>query len=194
MGPAMLRTTSLAFAALAGCAGSPPAAKAPERCPAQHVTVSVLASRRLNPTASGEPRSVVVRVYQLRSDVHLSNATFERLWHDDKATLGEDLVKVDERTVYPGERSDVSFDRADGIDHVAAVALFQSPQGRRWTSDLELPPTPAPGACAAACEDDDEGCDARAIAAPHLSFYLDTNTVADGAEHLDEYPARGGRR
>ena len=184
----------LCFAALAGCAATPPGAKAPEKCPTQHVTVSLLASPRVNPTRDGEARPVVVRVYQLRSDVRLANAPFEKVWHDDKATLGDDLVKADERTVYPRERADLSFDRVAGVDHVAALALFQSPQGRSWAASFELPPAPAPGACTTACDEDDDACDARAVAAPHLSFYLDANRIADGAEHLDEYPSAGALR
>ena len=192
----MLRTplTALWLAAVAGCAATPPPPKAPERCPAQHVTVSLLASPKVNPTSGGEARPVVVRVYQLRSDVRLSNAPFEKLWHDDKATLGDDLVKAEERTLYPRERADLSFDRPAGVDHVAALALYQSPQGRSWVTSFELPPPPAAGACAVACDEDDDGCDARAVAEPHLSFYLDANRVSDGVEHLDEYPNAGARR
>jgi type VI secretion system protein VasD len=188
---------SLALVAgLSGCAPAVHEAKAPEKCPPQHITVSLLASARVNPTRDGAPRPVVVRVYQLRSDVRLANAGFERLWHDDKTSLGDDLVKVDEHEVYPGGRLDMKFDRSEAVDHVAAVALFQSPQGRSWAASLDLPPRPAAGAACGgtACEQDDDGCSTRHVAEPHLSFYLDGNTIDDGVEHLDDFPPVGVRR
>ena len=180
--------------AATGCAAATPAAKVPEKCPAQAVTVSLLGSPRVNPAPSGESRAVVVRVYQLTSDVRISNARFEQIWKDDKVTLGDELVKMDEQEVYPGTRVDLKFDRAPTVEHVAAVALFQNPQGRSWVASAELPPAPAPGeACgASSCDAADEACRARAAAAsPKLSFFMDGNKVDDGAEHLDQFPSPG---
>lgn len=192
--PRTLRSVGALLLAVAatGCAAAIPAAKAPEKCPAQAVTVSLLGSPRVNPAPNGESRAVVVRVYQLTSDVRISNARFEQIWKDDKVTLGDELVKMDEQEVYPGTRVDLKFDRAPTVEHVAAVALFQNPQGRSWVASTELPPAPVPGeACgASACDAADEACRTRAAAAsPKLSFFMDGNKVDDGVEHLDQFPS-----
>ena len=185
---------ALLLGTLVGCAPTLEA-KAPETCPLAHVTVSILTSPRVNLTRSGESRPVVVRVYQLRSDVRLANASFERVWQDDKATLGDELVKVDEHEVYPDSRVDLKFERPETVAHVAAVALFQNPQGRTWVASLDLPSVPVAGACGdPACDPDDETCAPRRLTEPHLSFYLDANTIDDGVEHLDDFPEVRRRR
>jgi type VI secretion system protein VasD len=184
--------------ALAGCGGAAPPPKAPEKCPEQNVTVSLLASPSVNPAAGGGARAVVVRVYQLKSDARLVNATFDQVWKEDKVRLGDDLVKEDEVLVYPATRADLSFMRAELVQHVAAVALFQSPQGRSWVASMDLPPLPEAGKCGvAACDPEDDECSARSVAAPRLAFWLDASKVDDGVEHTDDFPKPGpmkGRR
>jgi type VI secretion system protein VasD len=185
----------LAAALLAGCGAATPAPETPKKCPAQSVTVSLLASRAINPTQEGAPRPVVVRLYQLKSDARLYNAPFEQVWHDDKTALGDDVVKVDTQELYPGMRVDVKFDRTEGVDHIAAVALFQQPRGRSWFSSFDLPPPPEAGKCdAQACAqdgDDVEDCATRAAGTGHYSFWLDGAKVDDGVEHLEQFPKVG---
>jgi type VI secretion system protein VasD len=188
------RQLGIAVAAIltASCAQAVPEAKAPEKCSPQAVTVSILASPRVNPTPGGAPRAIVVRLYQLKSDVRLLNAKFEQVWKDDKAALGDELVKVDEQEVYPATRVDVKFERPESVQHVAAVALFQNPQGRNWVASAELPRMPAAGACGAkACDAEDEACHAGAVADPKLSFFVDGNKIGDGVEQLDQFPTPG---
>ncbi len=87
---------------LAACASAPPpVARAPEKCGPQTLTVQLLASPITNPSPQGDPLSVVVRVYQLKSDARLLSASFDAVWNDAKTTLADDLVKVDEAIAYP---------------------------------------------------------------------------------------------
>ena len=67
--------------ALDGCTHTTTPAEAPKKCPPQNVTVSILASQATNPTATGQPRPVVVRLYQLKDDERLYGAAFEQMWH-----------------------------------------------------------------------------------------------------------------
>ncbi len=196
----MTRSLSTSFAAfvslavLAACAGTVPPPEAPKKCPPQTVTLSLLASPTINPTSTGSPRPVVVRVYQLKNDARLYNAAFEDVWHDDKTALADDVVKVDEVQLYPASRQDVKFERAEPVQHVAAVALFQEPKGRSWFSVFDLPPPPDPGKCdkqACTPEDDDDDCEARASDTGHYSFWLDGSKVDDGVEHLDDFQKVG---
>ena len=182
-------------AALDGCTHTTTPAEAPKKCPPQNVTVSILASQATNPTATGQPRPVVVRLYQLKDDERLYGAAFEQMWHEDKATLGEDLVKVDEIQVYPASRTDVQFPRPEPVRHLAAVALFTQPQGQSWFSVFDLPAPPEDGKCSEkACREDDDECIGRAASAPHYAFWIDRNTVDDGVEHLEDFPRVGAMR
>ena len=173
-----------------GSAAAPPpaAAGAGAKCEPQKITVSVLASPNINPTEEGSSRPVVVRVYQLKADTRLYNASFEQIWHDDKATLAEDLVKMDEVQAYPSTRSDLKFDRAEGVDYVAAVALFHNPRGKSWYTAFDLPPRPEAGKCNA-CEDED--CTDRPVQNAELAFWIDGSKVDDGVDHMDDYPGTG---
>jgi type VI secretion system protein VasD len=174
------------------CGASTPPAKAPENCPPQSITVSVLSSQAINRTSEGEPRPVVVRLYQLKADARLYNASFDQVWKEDKAALAEDVVSSQELEIYPSARTDVKFDRPPTVNHVAAVALFSNPAGRAWFASLDLPPVPEAGKCGlAACAPEDEECSNAHVQTPHLVYYVDGNKIDDGVEHLDEYPTQG---
>jgi type VI secretion system protein VasD len=182
------------FVALVACPGTAPPPATPKKCPPQTVTLSLLASASINPTSNGSPRPVVVRVYQLKNDERLYNAAFEQVWHDDKTSLGDDVVKVDEVEIYPGTRADVKFERSEAVQHVAAVALFQDPKGRSWFSIFDLPPPPEDGKCdkqACTPDDDDDDCLTRASDTGHYSFWLDGSKVDDGVEHIDDFQKVG---
>lgn len=183
----------LAAASLAGCGAATPAAVAPEpKCPPQTLQLSILASPTTNPTPEGQPRPVVVRIYQMKNDARLFNASFDQVWRDEKATLGDDLFKADEVQVYPASRIDVKIDRVEVVQHIAAVALFQGSKGRSWVTSLDLPPPPEPGKCnPAACAEDDDECQATAVQNPRFAFYIDGSKIDDGVEHLDEFPKVG---
>jgi type VI secretion system protein VasD len=179
------------FSMLVACGGGTPAAKAPEKCPTQSITVSVLSSPTINRTSEGEARPVVVRIYQLKADARLYNASFEGVWKDDKNSLSEDLVSSQELEIYPGTRTDVKFERPPAVNHIAGVALFSNPTGRAWFASLDLPPVPEPGKCGNACPLGDEECENANVQAPHFIYYVDNNKIDDGVEHIDDYPQAG---
>lgn len=176
---------------VSACGETLPVAKAPEKCPPQSITVSVLSSPAINRTPEGEPRPVVVRLYQLKTDARLYNASFDRIWKDDKATLADDLVASQELEVYPGTRTDVKFERPPTVGHVAGVALFSNPTGHAWFASLDLPPVPEAGKCGAACPPGDEDCESANVLTPHFVYYVDGSKIDDGVEHLDDYPTVG---
>jgi type VI secretion system protein VasD len=176
-------------AVLSACGGSTPQAKAPAKCPPQNVTIALVASKGVNPTGK-DARPVVVRIYQLKNDAKLMNASFDAIWNQDKATLGDDLVKVDEVELYPSTRKDVKFTRPDTVMNLAAVALFQNPTGRSWVSTVDLPPPAEGGKCYAEGIDPDD-VDDRPVQNPVLSFWLDGARIDDGAEHVEDCPRPG---
>ena len=132
---------------LSSCGQRDIAVLAPKACELQIVSLTVIASPLINPTVDGAPRPVQLRIYQLKSSIRMENATFDQIWKKDKDTLTDDIVKVDELSIFPDSRTEVKFERAKEALNVVAVALFRNPKGRSWYTVFELPPDPGKGAC-----------------------------------------------
>ncbi len=169
-----------------GCSSGGPAPKAAEPCKLQVLTSSIIASPHINPTESGEPRPVQVRLYQLKSDTSLLNSSFEEVWKDDKKALGEDLVKVEQFPVYPDSRTTVNMERNPEAQFLVAAGLFREPKGRSWYTSLELPPPPGAGSCAAKCKKGE--CEGKDGPNPQYYFWIDGSTLVEGSDHADDYP------
>jgi type VI secretion system protein VasD len=197
-GATLLVTLALAAAIAAGglgvaCSSSQPViVQPPKSCTLQVVGMTIIASPKINPEEDGSPRPVQLRLYQLKTDTRLLNASFEQVWKDDKTTLQDDLVKVDEFPVYPDTRTEVKFERDPAALFVVGVALFRNPKGHTWWTEFELPPAPGKGDCTfpdPKCSGPD--CQKEAGGPqlqPHFSIWIDQSRIDDGADHLDEYP------
>lgn len=170
------------------CGSSTPPPKEPEECDLQIVTSAVITSKYINPTDDGEPRPVQVRLYQLKNDVNLRNASFDQIWKKDAEYLKDDLVKVEEFPVYPDTRTEVKFERDDAAQFVVAAALFRNPKGKSWFKSFELPPAPSEGGgcIAAACAG--ENCDAGPELNPKIFVWIEDTKVDDGIEYADYFP------
>jgi type VI secretion system protein VasD len=182
----------LGLASASACNSTILPVKEAKKCQLQVVNMTVLASPMINPTNEGEARPVIVRLYQLKNDVNLTNATFEQIWKDDKNTLGEDIVKSDEFAVYPNSRSEVKFERDDSASYVVAVALFRNPKGKSWFVSFELPPSPAKGECGTPeCKGDDCEKKDKEIPQPVFVIWIDGTRIDSGEDHLDDFPSSG---
>ncbi len=180
-----LRTATAMFT-VAACSSAPPQVKEPEKCKLQKVTGAIIASPNINPSSEGEPRPVQFRLYQIKSDVTFQNASFEKIWKEDKATLGDDLVKVEEFPVYPNTRSNLAIERDPSAQFIVAAGFFREPKGKSWFYSFELPPPPTAGSCGAACVG--PNCDAGTPRTPRIYVWIDDTRVDDGSDHSDEAP------
>ena len=161
----------------------------PKKCNLQIASATIISSPYLNPTTTGEARPVQVRLYQLKTDARLQNASFDDVWNHDKEALADDIVKMDEVSVYPNTRSEYRFERDESALYIAAVALFRVPKGHSWFTTFEFPPAPGKGDCGMKdCEG--PGCDGGggAVLNPKYYFYVETSRIDDGSDHADEYP------
>ena len=167
-----------------GCS-STPEPEAPKPCDVQMVTLSIFASDNINPNENGNPRPVVVRLYQLRGDVRLQNASYDDVLLKDKEVLAEDILKSDEVTVFPNDLVEVKFERIKDASHLAGVALFHSPRGTSWKTFYEFPLPPGEVACggreteAGAPEPD-----------PKVSFFIESTKIDNGQQFdADMFPS-----
>src|SRR5512139_3890985 len=93
-----------------GCASAPPPEE-PKPCDKQFVTLDLYAAGNINPNENGNPRPVVIRLYQLVSDLNLANARYDDVLNQPDKVLGKDVLKVDELSVFPNDHVRVKFER-----------------------------------------------------------------------------------
>jgi type VI secretion system VasD/TssJ family lipoprotein len=127
------------------------------------------ASPQVNANAGDRGLPVAVRIYQLRSDAKLRSATFDEIWQDDKSTLKNDLLALDEQTAYPGQTAHFELKLSPEATAIAAVALFREPKGKDWFVTFDLEPLRAKPPCP--------------VAEPEISLWVDRSKIQDGQGH-----------
>jgi len=163
---------------IAGC--SPPPAVAPKPCDIQIVTLNLYAADNINPNEKGNPRPVVIRLYQLRNDVRMENATYDEILLKDKETLQDDLLKMDEVSIFPNDLVQVKFERIKEASVLAGVALFHSPKGTSWKTYYAFPPLPS-DAAACGTRGSDAGA-AKGESDPKTAFFVESTKIDNGSQ------------
>jgi type VI secretion system protein VasD len=166
------------FSLLTACTTVP--AAAPKPCDVQIVTLNIYAADNINPNDKGNPRPVVVKLYQLKGDVRMENATYDEILLKDKETLGEDFAKVDDVEIFPNDLVQVKFERIKDASVLAGVALFHGPKGTSWKTFYAFPPTPADGAsCGAGAKGADAG---TPQSDPRTAFFIESTKIDNGSQ------------
>ncbi len=168
----------VAACAITGCASAPPPPPPapPKPCPPPEVSLSLVASAKVNPATDGQGRPVQVRAYQLVSDARLRNAPFEDIWQKDKEALQTDLLSVEQYALFPGETKEVALKPNPQAHYLALVALFREPQGKDWYMSVELPEAAASASCGAA--------------KTTISAWLDRMQIQDGQGRSEDSAAQ----
>lgn len=163
------------FCALGACS-SPPPAQEPEPCDVQVVTLNLYAADNVNPNEEERPRPVLVRLYQLKSDMTILNAKYDDILLRDKELLGEDLLKRDDVQVFPNDLVEVKFERIKDATVLCGAAMFRSPKGHSWKTYYVFPPMPD-----AKCgkEDPDAG---EPQADPATAFFVESTKIDNGTQ------------
>jgi type VI secretion system protein VasD len=161
--------------ALGGCSSAPPPA-APKPCNVQIVTLRIYAADNINPNENENPRPVVVRLYQLKEQMRLQNAGYDEVLFQDKEVLGDDIVKVDEISIFPNDLVEVKFERNKDASVLGGVALFHGPKGQSWKTFYEFPLLPGEASCGG------RDSDAGAQADPHTAFFIESTKIDNGSQ------------
>jgi type VI secretion system protein VasD len=179
--------TAMAGLALgaAGLLGAPACStpvppEVPKPCDVQIVTLDLYAADNINPNERGNPRPVVVRLYQLKDSVRMQNAQYDDILLADKATLEDDLLKRDELEVYPNDLVEVKFQRIKEASTLAGVALFHGPKGQSWKTFYEFPLPPGEVACGGRKADA-----GKPEPDPRTAFFIEGSMIDNGSQ-LDE--------
>ncbi len=110
-----------------------------DRESAATVPVSIEAAPALNASAAGEPLSVVLRIYQLKSEHGFARLTYEQAQQDDMGAevLATELENVRELIILPGRHYALTMEMRPDTRHIGVVALFHSPAHGRWKLAIE---------------------------------------------------------
>jgi type VI secretion system protein VasD len=136
---------SVCSACLFGKNPPPPPPAAPAMTIAAPAEAKVKASMTLsasadaNPDASGRPSPVIVRVYQLKTDVGFNSAEFEKLFEDEKQVLGAELISRDEFLLAPAEQRTLDVVLSGETRFVGAIAAFRDIRNAQWRVLLPTP-------------------------------------------------------
>lgn len=123
------------LAGLAGC-GAPP----PPPPPPTVLEVKLSAAPDSNRNAGGEGTPVTVRIYQLGSPAGFEGAEFYRLYRQDAATLGSDLVKRDEYLMAPGSSRQVTLRPPEPVRALGVFAAYRDYGNATWRAVEAVPP------------------------------------------------------
>jgi type VI secretion system protein VasD len=177
---AMFGGLSAISALTMGCSDPPPAQE-PDPCNVQIVTLRIYGDDLINPNESDKPRPVVVRLYQLATDLRMQNSRYDDVLLRDAELLGEDMLKKDEVVVFPNDMVEIKFERIPEAFTLAGAAMMHGPQGHSWKTYYEFPPMPnTPDACLPTAGDGDAGAPQ---AFPETAFFVVGRKIDNGSQY-----------
>jgi type VI secretion system protein VasD len=101
-------------------------------CATPQVKMNLTSTANLNMNRAKQPLPVVVRIYQLTDAKAFEDATFNALWKNDVAILGNTLLRKDTLTLDPASRRKIHFDRDAQTRFVAVMAAFNHQTDNSW--------------------------------------------------------------
>ena len=100
--------------------------------------VTFEADERLNTDDRGRSLPTVIQLFQVRSIRRLEGADFAAVYQRPKEVFAEDLLRVDELTLDPGQTLTREFPREAQAKQLVAVGVFRRPAGADWRAPLML--------------------------------------------------------
>ena len=126
---------------LAAC-GSLSGGNAPPQKEQARLEISIEADRDLNLDLKGRGAPMLLRVYELKSDVAFQDADFFALQNSDKAALGADLLAVDQFVIRPGEKREIRRKSNPETTAIGFFAGYRDLPNAVWRVIHKLPAAP----------------------------------------------------
>lgn len=130
----LLRLALVILAAMAigaaGCAGKPK--------PPPVLTMQIGVAADANPGPTGEPRPIVIRIYELKALGAFSAADFFSLYEQESGTLGAELVTRDEVFLPPGQSRQLQNPLDPQVRYVGVVGAFRDIDSARWRASIPI--------------------------------------------------------
>lgn len=102
--------------------------------PARKVALKLHAGSNLNVGATGQPLSLVTRIYKLKQTGAFNSAPYAAFLSPEaeKEALGADLIEVRELSLVPEQKYEVVEKLAPQANYLGIVTLFRTPAPQRW--------------------------------------------------------------
>jgi type VI secretion system protein VasD len=116
---------------LAGCASGPP----------EDVTLKgrMEAVATVNPDGQGRPSPLVIKIYQLKAKDKFELAEFFPLFDQPEATLGADMLAVEDLMMVPGEVRPFEGEFDPQTRFIGVIASFRNINQAQWRSVVPMP-------------------------------------------------------
>ncbi len=129
----VIKTIVLAtlITALAACASKPP----------EDVTLkgSIQAANDVNPDNSDRASPLVVKIYQLKAKDKFELADFFPLFDQAEATLGADMLAVEDVMLVPGEYRSYEGEFDPETRYIGVIAAYRDIHQAQWKDMIEMP-------------------------------------------------------
>ncbi|MFO1224529.1 MAG: type VI secretion system lipoprotein TssJ [Burkholderiaceae bacterium] len=126
--------TMLATGLLAACSSTP------KPVPPAKVNGTIQAAANLNPSVSGRPSPLHLRIYELKSATAFNRSDFMSLYQADQTALGADLVAREEHTLQPGESRPWVKTLGADTRFIGIVGLYRDLEHAVWRTVMPVQP------------------------------------------------------
>jgi type VI secretion system protein VasD len=107
--------------------------------PSPSLRTTVKASSSINQYSNSKGLPVGLIFYQLADIKKFKAASFNELWRNDKAVLGDELIEKSQYIISPNETKELSFKLRKKAQYLGVVALFRQSKNKKWRTYQELP-------------------------------------------------------
>ena len=96
------------------------------------LTFTVLGRADQNPDRAGQPATVAVKLFQLKSNTAFERADVFAVIEREQQTLGADSLGSEQFVIRPGETRTVTRELKPGAQFIGTVVLFRDIDRARW--------------------------------------------------------------
>jgi type VI secretion system protein VasD len=123
---------------LAGC-GSDKQAEAPTPSPPS-LELTIIGGPDQNPSRSGQPSPVAIRLYRLKGTGRFEGADVFALTDREAATLGDELAASEEIVIAPGESRTITRVPENDVQFLGVAVLFRDIDRTHWRATAPIAP------------------------------------------------------
>lgn len=138
--PRLTRATAVAVSGVLLCACS--STGLPTPLEKSKLELAIAASDHLNLDDKGRASPLMVRIYELKTDVAFQEADFFTLQQQDKLILGTDLLAKDEIILRPGETRVIRRKSHPDTTAIGVLAGYRQLSSATWRVVYKLKPAP----------------------------------------------------
>ena len=102
--------------------------------------ISINADAKVNPDKDGRSSPVVLRVYELKSDIKFKSWDFFDLYDNDKEVLEKTFIKKQEIELNPNESRKINFVLNKKTKYVGFLVAFQDIDTAKWREVVSVEP------------------------------------------------------